>query len=586
MFSFAFILAITGCKSPTEDVNLIVNTATAFKAPVLFHFSNANTSSTTKPADFTVTVSGKDAALVQMGSGGTDFKASHGFLPLSLKSSASPSPSNPITFNIYAEVAGFAPITKTIIITADVPKVYEVPVVEYANPVAGTLALQSDIAVTAGATTAIVNLTTTPNAGLAEKITISIPSGTQMQDANGNSINASLVKSSIVQYGSSNPAIAESFPGGLNPTNVLNSTGAAIPGGVNFVTAGLLSINMTAGNTSVKKFSKPLVITQELQTGLINFETGVAVKVGDVIPLWSLNETTGQWKSEGTATVALGTGGKLVAQYTISHLSGWNLDWGWYGPTTFVSLNTQLTVNFLPSGSPWVGGPYEVQLQTESGNYLAGIHGYVPQTDFFELGKVTSGGWIDKTVVSGKYGFTLPIVPNITKAKVVIYAPGSYTTKLAETAIFNPTSVGTVNLNVTLPPPPETVNVIANFEGKCTSKPVVAPLNGYIFLYDQTVGTYAYFYLYGGKIYNYSNDGSTLTNSATSVGGSIKVAIGHNYVIETYTGGTYYASPSFVMSKSSFNVPIAAAANLGIATTYDAAANTLLVKGAFAINCN
>src|SRR4051812_9056025 len=98
------LLAFAGCKNPADDINLVVNTASVFKAPVLVHFTNANTTSTTAPSDFSVVISGKDAALVQMGSGETDFKALHGFLPLALKASAAPSNANPITFNIYAEV--------------------------------------------------------------------------------------------------------------------------------------------------------------------------------------------------------------------------------------------------------------------------------------------------------------------------------------------------------------------------------------------------------------------------------------------------------------------------------------------------
>lgn len=57
---------------------------------------------------------------------------------------------------------------------------------------------------------------------------------------------------------------------------------------------------------------------------------GVAVAAGDVIPLWSLDETTGMWKQEGTGTVVVAdtspTGYALSA--VVGHFSWWNCDVG------------------------------------------------------------------------------------------------------------------------------------------------------------------------------------------------------------------------------------------------------------------
>ncbi len=55
---------------------------------------------------------------------------------------------------------------------------------------------------------------------------------------------------------------------------------------------------------------------------------GSAVKAGDVVPLWSLDETTGLWMQEGTGTVVASadspTGFTLHAE--VGHLSWWNWD--------------------------------------------------------------------------------------------------------------------------------------------------------------------------------------------------------------------------------------------------------------------
>jgi alpha-tubulin suppressor-like RCC1 family protein len=55
---------------------------------------------------------------------------------------------------------------------------------------------------------------------------------------------------------------------------------------------------------------------------------GSPVQLGDVIPLWSLNEATGVWTQEGTGEVVASTGsptGKAL-RATVSHFSWWNID--------------------------------------------------------------------------------------------------------------------------------------------------------------------------------------------------------------------------------------------------------------------
>jgi PKD domain len=64
---------------------------------------------------------------------------------------------------------------------------------------------------------------------------------------------------------------------------------------------------------------------------------GTVLAIGDAIPLWSLDEATGIWIQEGTGTIAASTDSPsgLVLQATVSHLSWWNTDMGFYpyGPS-------------------------------------------------------------------------------------------------------------------------------------------------------------------------------------------------------------------------------------------------------------
>ena len=63
---------------------------------------------------------------------------------------------------------------------------------------------------------------------------------------------------------------------------------------------------------------------------------GSAFAVGDVIPLWSLDETTGVWIQEGIGTIVANAGAEsgLAMRAVVSHFSWWNTDIGFdpYGP--------------------------------------------------------------------------------------------------------------------------------------------------------------------------------------------------------------------------------------------------------------
>lgn len=55
---------------------------------------------------------------------------------------------------------------------------------------------------------------------------------------------------------------------------------------------------------------------------------GSSLKVGDPMPLWSLNEVSGDWVQEGTGVLQSSSGNpnKLVLQAKVSHFSWWNAD--------------------------------------------------------------------------------------------------------------------------------------------------------------------------------------------------------------------------------------------------------------------
>jgi hypothetical protein len=537
------VCLVTGCKKPSDNITWSVNTD-VFKSPILIRFVNANSSSTVQPKSFTVQISGQDADKVMMGSGGTDFQADNGFLPLALDPSANPSPENPVIFNVYAKIPGFAPVSQTFMVTSDtIPVDHTILALEYAHPADGTAVLQQSTPLSSGVAPATI-LQTSPAGSMTESSTITIADGTQMLDANSNVINASSLESEIVHFGTATQSSMLAFPGGFNPVDV-EKDGQSIHD-VTFKTGGFLSIKMTAGNSEVKFFSKPITVSAELNSGLINPETDQPVQVGDTIPIWSMNEQTGQWKYETTSTVVLDGSGKISLQFQASHLSCWNIDWWFYAPCRNVlSVTVRITQpNFRPQ--------YELVLVDANEQYLGGLY--------------TDNTWA--TVVTLYDGLTtiIPRVPNIGRAKLVVYTRrGDPTSKIAETAFFNPCTAGSVTITINPPAPPQLINVKLFVQGKCTNKKVVANVGAWVFLYKVNAPWWDWKIIY----VNRGQANFWLENGAT-------------YFVATYYAGGFYTTTG-TFNKNDMNFP--QENGLGGTATYDANTNTVTAYLTFALNC-
>ncbi len=79
---------------------------------------------------------------------------------------------------------------------------------------------------------------------------------------------------------------------------------------------------------------------------------GSAVQLGQVIPLWSLNEVTGVWLQEGTGTVVASPSSPtgLALRASVSHFTWWNCD-DIAGPKLTVNIRCLL---LDASGNPTV----------------------------------------------------------------------------------------------------------------------------------------------------------------------------------------------------------------------------------------
>ncbi|MFY7732683.1 MAG: hypothetical protein ACOVSR_04315 [Bacteroidia bacterium] len=533
-----FSLLQLNCKrSPTDNIRVNVNTD-IFNSPMLIRFVNANENSVDQPSNFTVKISGKDAALVVSSDGSTNFNAVGGVLTLAINSKTNASVSAPINFTITANITGFAPIVKTISLVNNEPVQYTFSALELANPTDGTVITSNQTAVTNGIVNSTFEIITPKRAEMPESSTLTIPTGTQLLDKDGKAISASMLTTNIVFYGTGDQSSINAFPGGLEPKDVIGADGNTIDGGVNFMTAGMLSINMNAGGTEVKSFSKPIAAAVELNANQDNFATGQPIKEGDSIPVWSMDETTGQWKYESQAIVT-NVGGKLKANFNITHLSGWNLDWGWSSFGGYNSCNSQLKVKTLTTVQ---GGNYEVTLTTPNGNYLGALHG---------------------TTIFNGFIANFTRTPVIANAKIVISDNNDGGKVVAESPLFNPCTKGSLDIIVPGKPATDYVNVVVKTQGVCSKQKVNANIG--VWMYLNKIGSNNWFV----GFYNSPNNiGSlVLENNSTY----------RLYAI--YGNKLYFAD--IPLNKNNFTFPNIS--GLSGTANYNSSTNTLTINGTFVL---
>ncbi len=537
--ALAFSATLFSCKKVTDGIRVKVNTD-IFTSPIGVHFVNYNTTSGTRPTDFSIKISGKDAALVYTSDGGSNYNVFGGFISLAVYKSAAPSPTHPVNFTITGSISGFAPIVYQVSITSDSAVSIIVPVIEYANPPANTVVLSTQVGLTGNASPAKA-LTAVATPTLANPATINIANGTTFKDASGNVISGNTLGVVATQYGTDS---FNSIPGGLSPTDVLDINGSPIPGGVRFESAGSLAMQMNVDGVPVKSFGTPLQVNMPIDASLLNLATGNTVAAGDVIPVWSMDETTGQFKNEGNATVAL-TGGKLVATFPVSHLSVWNLAW----PSNPCPTPLHLTIN--TSDPNYSGGNYRIAIIALPINGNGAPH------------------VVGQPIVTSIYnGMTIDITntPTNVQGEIVIYGPtGPSTSGVIAGSAISFCSTNSTTITVPVPSPSVAIHVITQFVGYCTDKQVTANLTG---------------------TFSYTSKPDALDFGNVNVrNGYTRFSIleGSAYTINAiYNNKPYTADITF--TKTNFKFPGNSSITNGIAS-YDANANVLALSGQLNFSC-
>ncbi len=531
-FSLIIIL-FGGCKNPAEDVQIVVDTD-IFKSPTLIQFVNAK-ADREGPKVFTVEVTGTGASLVRTITGGKVFKTAEGFLNLVLDRTANPSPAAPVRFTVIANAAGFAPTYQDVVITsATDPIIYKVEMTEYANPAVGSGAIVATQPITNGVSSSAITFTTTTNAGMTQKSDLTVPAGTGFLDAAGQSVGGSQLEARIVYTGIAADGTAPTLPGGSFASNVIGANGQPTAGGVYFDAAGSLSINMFSGSKEVKTFTKPVSIDMEVNPAMINPNTNAAIKAGETIPMWSLNDETGQWKAEGNATFTTNGAGKLVARLEITHLSDW----------TSAYLNTSCTSSIT------------ITRTSDNEEETFSLKGFA-NTSMGSL--VLKKGEKTKT-------FTGPVIRAGANRLTVTAGSDKYVTR--EQSTGNVPSLTLCNKTTTFNfvEKPDLVGVDLDIKFKCTTKDLLTGINSFITI--TPVG---------------ANSGSSSSYSLNKGIGSGTITNGVTYKIVASVDGLAYTS-QFTADKKNFILP--SGFDLTGTAVYNATTNRLTIVGQVTKNCN
>lgn len=317
-----FSLFFSSCKKPLEDVEISVSPDVMKYTALLQVYDAADGSA---PTGVTITFTGANAKDIYDLSGKKVFTPEKGFLPIGLAPSRKPVGSAAITVNALITAPGHLPVNKIISFKeGKFDQVLAVPLVNLSKLPEGVSAFSGTYTLANNTLSSSLMFQTPLTNEKQEQATVEIPAGTVFRDKNGNPISGTSFKVQAVHFDTRSAVSFNAFPGGFTPDAVKLQDGSQAP--VTFLSAGFASINFTVGSTEVKQFDRPVKVAISANPDLVNPETNQKVKAGDAIPVWSYNVEEGIWKFESTG-VFKSVNGKLVVDFTTTHLTWFNLDW-------------------------------------------------------------------------------------------------------------------------------------------------------------------------------------------------------------------------------------------------------------------
>lgn len=225
----------------------------------------------------------------------------------------------------------------------------EANLVQITNPPAGVAVVSQPSGTTdnSGTTQADATVAATDNT-TGSTATVSIPSGTQVTGSSGQPLTGDITTQVVYNTAQTQQAAAVASTNTTN-TTVTSADGSTQQG--SFTTLGTVQVNITdaSGNTAAA-LSQALTVGLPLPDAAINPSTGQPYAVGDVVPIFVLQEASNTWSEFASASVAGKGGGKAVTGTVVSTATGETVVWeitnpaltylaGQFGGSTSLTLN-------------------------------------------------------------------------------------------------------------------------------------------------------------------------------------------------------------------------------------------------------
>ncbi len=330
----AFVsLIYTSCDitNPTKGLAVIFNTLSV-QTSASVNFVDAATSqqiglSTQRNVYVTITGPDKDKVVNQQDQSLTSATTSTGLLNIGIRNDVTPSPSNPIRINIVAQSDGYILTSRPVTIQSTGNRSLTINMVDMNNPPLGSIAAQvSNVRPnSSGQLPSPVTVQTNREPLSNGDASITINSGTTIRDASGNPLTGNLTVNATY-FSNKSDQSTRSLPTGSNVSTITQS-GNTQRGF--FQVASFASYNVVnqSGQTG-RNFSNPVNLSITLPSDTRNPQSQNNLRNGDAVPIWSYDESNGQWRQETTATaVGPDSRGNYSVSFPANHLSWWVAAW-------------------------------------------------------------------------------------------------------------------------------------------------------------------------------------------------------------------------------------------------------------------
>ncbi|WP_286894774.1 MULTISPECIES: hypothetical protein [Sphingobacterium] len=314
--AFSLLGGVSSCESPLKDFNLQVSTE------VIQNYA------TLKVVDIdgktisgvTVTLSSGDTQDIYNMNGYKDFKLTDNLITFGLDPKRTASAANPIRFRVQLAASGYTTQEVPVAITDASSGIQTIVLTKPTVVPDGAKETVANVDLSSNGSTTAATTVTVPSAVGGGNMEVTIPTGTQFKDANGNVITGgSTVQIILTSIDADNKDAVELLPGGdVKSDKVVLANGSTVAG--TFSPAAVAEISMLVNGIAVKQFSQPLTVSMPVDAGYVSPISGASIAAGQVFQIFS-NSTDGIWRYEQNSTVTGSAAAGFKVSFQVQHLS-------------------------------------------------------------------------------------------------------------------------------------------------------------------------------------------------------------------------------------------------------------------------